>query len=1103
MNRTLINFLNHGLLPFTGREAELERLLNFWRETFQAHGLRTMMVVGEAGVGKSRLTEEAASQISIAGGVVMQARFYPDAATSIPSLLARAVSRNPAAQQLLKSDPEETLSGVTSAILRICGLRPTLLVLEDVHLLGGDVLGEFAPLLERLADEPLSILLTARPVTLAARGLIERFLVDEIVLTGINESDIATICTEIFGNHALDEAAIRALSEKTLGNAMAIRSALRGAVRPTQAGNRAAAAASTASGMIDARAFTDSLERNVRLLSEGMVAHLTESEKSAAATVAMLGEVFARETAALLLPDAAAAINPLIFKGVLSVPTATPSSLAEYRAIGTPLTFTHNLIHRHFVESRTHDPNMIVQLLAEQRTLYSILPLELLGKQLGSITATPETVLQAIRGILTIAFVIDGTRMWRSSLAIWSIGAEMATRVRPQLEEPAQRELDVMLIRYRLQLLRREQAPEYTELVEQLLELTANPINETWGEYRLAGLIFQRRLLRRKHPEQLEQQWGEVEQVVEQFPALRRHIRYAGNLIDLGRAASSLRNLQLMRMVERKLNELQNDPSIPADIVRSAFVGISPNLLWLYQTEEELQRRLQSIQELEELTKEGRKSDLRIQKIGLYHEIGLLDEMLANAQRSLPRFRELGLRPEVMSCQLVMLNANAMLGADFGALAQQAEEVCASNTNVLKVLGHQLIGSILMRTALLRCDQQKARQLREQFGIRTQDLTATLGYLLENETINETEDSTASLREPLNLLARLQQLVQQGGALQEVERVVGEIFRCPILAIEDLAATHAVFRLVGSMPQEFKSLPETLRRHLHDGLERAVEHLERLRLPALIAPLLKEFGYAFSKGELTARRARLKALQRERESEQLASNESAETRTKVMMFGTITVQRPGEEPERVRGAQIATLLGLMTANEMLARRLSHREFMALAIGNERDPDKARKSLNFAVFRLREAIGSEAVDTIGEVPQLNREAVWVDLLEADQQLKEAIRALKEGGLLRAVPAIAAAMRIGCGQVPFPTLYDEFFESAREDYENTLRETLLRVAKLLTKEGDLPTAEELLEQAFAAMPDDEEIAELFREVLLRQGKRTEATRVEMKLAQQEEE
>ena len=1100
MNRTLINFLNHGLLPFTGREAELERIVQFWRATFHAHGLRAMLMVGEAGVGKSRLAEEAASQISIAGGVVMQARFYPDAATSIPSLLARAVSRNAAAQQLLKSDPEETLSGVVSAILRICGLRPTLLVLEDVHLLHGDALSELSPLLDRLADEPLSILLTARPVTLPARGLIERFLVDEIALTGINETDIAAICTEIFGNHALDQTAIRTLSEKTLGNAMAIRSALRSAVRPAQPGNRTAAAANA---IIDARAVVDSLERNVRLLSEGMVAHLTESEKSAAATVAMLGEVFARETAALLLPDVAAAINPLIFKGILSVPTASPSSLAEHRAVGTPLSFTHNLIHRHFVENYPHDPNMIVQLLADHRTLYSILPLELLGKQLGQITTSTETGLEALRSILTIAFVIDGTRMWRSSLRMWEIAAKLGAQIRQGLEATAQRELDAMLIRYRLQLLRREQAPEYTELVGELLQLSSQPADETWGEYRLAGLIFQRRLLRRKHPEQLAAQWDEVEQVVAQFPALRHHMRYVGNMIDLGRAASTLRNPQLMRMVEQKLDELRNIPSIPPEIVRSAFLGISPNLLWLYETEEELQRRLESIQELERLTIEERKSDLRIQKVGLYHEIGLLDEMLADVQRYLPRFRELGLRPETISCQIVSLNAHAMLGADFTALAQEAEQACAITINTLQGPARQLAGSILIRTALLRGEPQTAHQLREQFGVRSQDLTTTLVYLLDNNIISETEETTSILREPIALLIRLQEFVQQGGTVREIEEVVGEILRRPILAIEDLAATHATFRLVGTMPQEFKSLPDSLRRHLHDGLERVVRHLERLRLPALIPPLLKEFGHAFSKGELTAARARLNALQRERESEQLASSESAETRTEVMMFGSIAVQQPGQEPERVRGAQIATLLGLMTANEMLARPLSHREFVGLAIGNERDPEKVRKSLNFAVFRLREAIGSEAVDTTGEVPRLNREAVRVDLIEADQHLKEAIKALKEGGLLRAVPAVAAAIRIGGGQVPFPTLYDEFFESAREDYENTLRETLLRVAKLLAKEGDLPTAEELLEQAFAAMPDDEEIAELFRDVLLRQGKRTEARRVEMKLAEQQEE
>ena len=80
-----------------------------------------------------------------------------------------------------------------------------------------------------------------------------------------------------------------------------------------------------------------------------------------------------------------------------------------------------------------------------------------------------------------------------------------------------------------------------------------------------------------------------------------------------------------------------------------------------------------------------------------------------------------------------------------------------------------------------------------------------------------------------------------------------------------------------------------------------------------------------------------------------------------------------------------------------------------------------------------------------------------------------------------------------------MYDEFFESAREDFENELRKAVVRLSRALLREEDAESAEELLERGFEAMPDDEEIAELLREALRKLGKRTEATRVGLKVAE----
>ena len=46
-------FLGQGVLPFVGREGEIERILDFWRGTVDSQRLRLLLLTAEAGAGKS------------------------------------------------------------------------------------------------------------------------------------------------------------------------------------------------------------------------------------------------------------------------------------------------------------------------------------------------------------------------------------------------------------------------------------------------------------------------------------------------------------------------------------------------------------------------------------------------------------------------------------------------------------------------------------------------------------------------------------------------------------------------------------------------------------------------------------------------------------------------------------------------------------------------------------------------------------------------------------------------------------------------------------------------------------------------------------------
>ena len=91
VRHALVDFINHGLLPFTGRARQADHIIGIWRGAIDAPGLRAILLLGEAGMGKSRLIEEVAARVLKLEGAVVHAKLFPESATSIVPLLARAL----------------------------------------------------------------------------------------------------------------------------------------------------------------------------------------------------------------------------------------------------------------------------------------------------------------------------------------------------------------------------------------------------------------------------------------------------------------------------------------------------------------------------------------------------------------------------------------------------------------------------------------------------------------------------------------------------------------------------------------------------------------------------------------------------------------------------------------------------------------------------------------------------------------------------------------------------------------------------------------------------------------------------------------------------
>lgn len=174
--------------PFVGRHESLEQLLQAFQEVVASRSCRLTTIVGEAGVGKSRLAHELASRLGAAATVVIGScpsfgegiTFWP--LRQLVQQLAGATGRAHV-RRFLADDPdaelavstlesalgpataEASLEGIFLATRRLfesaSRRRPLLVILEDLHWAEN----AFLDLIEQVAvaEAPLFLLCLARP----------------------------------------------------------------------------------------------------------------------------------------------------------------------------------------------------------------------------------------------------------------------------------------------------------------------------------------------------------------------------------------------------------------------------------------------------------------------------------------------------------------------------------------------------------------------------------------------------------------------------------------------------------------------------------------------------------------------------------------------------------------------------------------------------------------------------------------------------------------------------------------------------------------------------------------------------------------------------
>jgi class 3 adenylate cyclase/tetratricopeptide (TPR) repeat protein len=246
-----------GLTPFVGREDELRLLTSRWERVLGGEG-QVALIIGEAGIGKSRLLQRSHEQIAAtphtwveagAGAFFQNTPFYPvseilrqfvgdeknetrlaqlelrltasglKAAEAVPLIAPLLNLPLPAEYPPLTMSPEQQrrrlLATLVEWVIGSARAQPLVIATEDLHWADPSTLELIQLLVEQGATAPLLLLYTARPEFRAPWA--PRAHHTQMTLNRLSAGDIRSIIAQVAASKALSDDTVRAVVERTGG----------------------------------------------------------------------------------------------------------------------------------------------------------------------------------------------------------------------------------------------------------------------------------------------------------------------------------------------------------------------------------------------------------------------------------------------------------------------------------------------------------------------------------------------------------------------------------------------------------------------------------------------------------------------------------------------------------------------------------------------------------------------------------------------------------------------------------------------------------------------------------------------------------------------
>ncbi|MCG2631800.1 AAA family ATPase [Bradyrhizobium sp. WYCCWR 13023] len=245
-----------AIFPLVGREHELALMLERWRRTKSAEG-QVVVLTGEAGIGKSRLTRAMIDAVSrephiklsyqcspyhtdsplypVIQQLAFAAGFAPDdsnedkldrldrivvGAESDRLLLAALMGLDYAARYgnlniTAQQQRTRTLDALAGQLAALASQKPVFFIMEDVHWIDPTTLELIDLCLERVARSRVHMLITARPTF--QHGFGGHPIVTKLALNKLGRDQVAGIVERLTGGKSFPAEVLDVIAEKTDG----------------------------------------------------------------------------------------------------------------------------------------------------------------------------------------------------------------------------------------------------------------------------------------------------------------------------------------------------------------------------------------------------------------------------------------------------------------------------------------------------------------------------------------------------------------------------------------------------------------------------------------------------------------------------------------------------------------------------------------------------------------------------------------------------------------------------------------------------------------------------------------------------------------------